>query len=45
MRLFMGTLPINYLEANVMAIAICAVLNFIASDRLVFRDTPSRSGL
>lgn len=37
MRLFMGTLPVNYLEANILAIAVCAVLNFIASDRLVFR--------
>jgi putative flippase GtrA len=43
MRVFMGTLPVNYLEANIMAIAVCAVFNFIASDRLVFRTRPRRS--
>jgi len=43
MRLFMGTLPVNYLEANIMAIALCALLNFIVGDRLVFRSQP-RSG-
>ena len=37
MRLFLTTLPIHYLTANALSIVICAVLNFMASDRLVFR--------
>jgi putative flippase GtrA len=37
MRLFVGTLGLHYLVANVSAILLCAVFNFILSDRLVFR--------
>jgi len=37
MRFFVGTLEMHYLPANMIAIAMCAVLNFLAGDRLVFR--------
>jgi putative flippase GtrA len=40
MRLFMDALPVNYAAANAMAIAACAILNYIASDRLVFPGAP-----
>jgi putative flippase GtrA len=36
MRLLAGQLHVPYLLANVLTIACCAVLNFIAADRLVF---------
>ncbi len=36
MRLFVGIFAIGYLPANVLAIAVCSVLNFFAGDRLVF---------
>jgi putative flippase GtrA len=44
MRFFVGTLEMHYLSANVIAIALCAVLNFLAGDRLVFQSVgdPSR---
>jgi len=45
MWLFMGILPVNYLAANTLAIAVCAMLNFIASDRLVFRGKRLIAGL
>ena len=38
MRFFVGTLEMHYLPANVIAIAMCAMLNFLAGDRLVFRN-------
>ncbi len=38
MQLLVGWLEIHYLLANLMAIAFCSVLNFVASDRLVFRE-------
>ena len=38
MRFFVGTLGMYYMPANIIAIALCAVLNFLAGDRLVFRD-------
>jgi putative flippase GtrA len=37
MELLVGWLGIHYLLANLMSIAFCSVLNFVASDRLVFR--------
>ncbi len=37
MRVFLHTLPVHYLTANTLSIAMCAIINFIASDRLVFR--------
>jgi putative flippase GtrA len=38
MELLVGRLEIHYLVANLIAIASCSVLNFVASDRLVFRE-------
>ena len=38
MRYFVGTLEMHYIPANLIAIALCAVLNFLAGDRLVFRS-------
>jgi len=43
MRFFVGTLEMHYLPANVIAIAMCAVLNFLAGDRLVFRGIEESS--
>ncbi len=43
MRLFLNSLPVHYLAANTMSIAMCAILNFIASDRIVFRGPSNRS--
>jgi putative flippase GtrA len=40
MRFFLQTLALHYLVANSLAIAACAVLNYIASDRFVFRSPP-----
>ncbi len=37
MRIFVGTLGMNYALANIFAIALCAVMNFLAGDRFVFR--------
>jgi putative flippase GtrA len=37
MWLFVSRLHLHYFLANMMAIATCSVLNFLASDRLVFR--------
>jgi putative flippase GtrA len=36
MRFFAGVLKMAYLPANLLAIACCAILNFLASDRFVF---------
>jgi len=38
MRFFVGTLGMHYVPANVIAIVICAMVNFLAGDRLVFRQ-------
>ncbi len=37
MRLFVGTFALNQTLANALAIALCSILNFFASDRLVFQ--------
>ena len=37
MRIFVGSLGMNYVLANMAAIAFCAVLNFIAGEWFVFR--------
>ena len=37
MALLVGKLEVHYLSANLISIACCSVLNFVASDRLVFR--------
>jgi putative flippase GtrA len=36
MWILVSRLHLHYLLANVAAIAACAILNFLASDRLVF---------
>ncbi len=38
MELLVGRLEVHYLVANLITIACCSVLNFVASDRLVFRE-------
>ncbi len=38
MGFLVGRFEIHYLSANLIAIACCSVLNFVASDRLVFRE-------
>jgi putative flippase GtrA len=37
MRIMVGAFAVNYLLANMISIAICSVINFFASDRVVFR--------
>jgi putative flippase GtrA len=37
MQLFVGRLRLHYLPANFLAVGICALLNFVAGDRVVFR--------
>ena len=46
MRLFVGRLGMNFMAANILAIGICSILNFLAGDRLVFRNsaTDSKTG-
>ena len=39
---FVSQLHLHYFLANVIAIATCSILNFVASDRLVFRREHSR---
>lgn len=39
MRFFVGTFALNATLANALAIAFCSMLNFFASDRLVFQGT------
>jgi putative flippase GtrA len=41
MRLLVGELHLNYVLANLLAIAVCSLVNFLLSDRLVFqRESP-----
>src|SRR5205823_4617028 len=37
MRLWVGQLRLHYLVANLLTIAICSLLNFLVSERCVFR--------
>lgn len=37
MRVFVGSLGLHYLPANLLSIALCSVANFLLSDRWVFR--------
>jgi len=39
MRLFVGSWSMNFAVANIVAISICSILNFLAGDRFVFRKT------
>ena len=41
MWLFVSQLHVNYFLANIVAISTCSIINFLASDRLVFRKEPS----
>jgi putative flippase GtrA len=36
MQLFVGRLGVDFIVSNVVAIAVCSILNFVVSDRLVF---------
>jgi dolichol-phosphate mannosyltransferase len=45
MALFVGSMHMRYLVANTLTIAVCAAVNFLVSDRFVFRATPSRPEL
>jgi len=42
MRALVGELHINYVAANLIAVAICSLGNFLLSDRLVFQRACSR---
>jgi dolichol-phosphate mannosyltransferase len=42
MALFVGSMHMGYLVANTLSIALCAAVNFLVSDRFVFRAEPSR---
>ena len=39
MRLFVGAMHIKYIVANMLTIAICSFLNFVASEWFVFRES------
>ncbi|HUB01972.1 MAG TPA: GtrA family protein [Terriglobales bacterium] len=41
MRALVGGLRVNYLIANLAAVTVCSLLNFLLSDRWVFRNKPS----
>ena len=41
MWLFVSQLHVNYFLANIVAIGTCSIINFLASDHLVFRKEPS----
>ena len=42
MKLFVEKMALNYLTANVLAIAICSIFNFFAGDRVVFRNMAAK---
>jgi len=44
MRLFVGTLGIPPLPANLLAVLVCSGINYLASDRLVFAAARESSG-
>ena len=43
--LYVNTLGVHYAIANLMAIATCSLLTFVANDRFVFRTCPRARGL
>ncbi len=43
MQLFVGYLGVSYIPASLLSIAACSILNFYASDRLVFSVKPQAS--
>ena len=44
MRLLVGSLRMHYMVANLVSIGACSLLNFVASDRLVFQPEYSTEG-
>jgi putative flippase GtrA len=42
MRLLVGSLHLQYMVANLLSIGSCSLLNFVASDRLVFQEYSSK---
>ena len=44
MRLLVGSAHLPVLVANMIAIATCGLVNFLVSDRMVFRHRPAKSG-
>lgn len=43
MRALVGGLKMNYVVANLAAVTFCSIVNFLLSDRFVFRDEPANS--
>ena len=41
MRLLVGKVGLNYVIANLLAISVCALVNFLVSDRFVFEPEPN----
>ncbi len=44
MRALVGGLGVNYVPANLVAVAVCSLVNFLLSDRLVFERGAVREG-
>lgn len=44
MRALVGGLQMNYVAANLIAVAVCSVANFLLSDRVVFERGAAREG-
>lgn len=42
MRLLVGELKLNYVVSNLLAIIVCSLVNFLASDRFVFEARSAR---
>jgi len=42
MRVFAGLFHLNYLAANLIAITLCSLANFLVSDRFVFQIVASK---
>ena len=43
MRLLVGSAHLPVMVANILAIAACGLVNFVVSDRMVFRNRPAQS--
>jgi len=43
MRLLAGVFHLNYLAANLVAITLCSLANFMISDRVVFQHKPAQT--
>jgi putative flippase GtrA len=41
MRLLVGELGFNYVAANLVAIIVCSLVNFVLGDRFVFEAGPT----